>query len=445
MSFPQLRSQWLTKKPGVHLPASLRALRHPNYRLWFFGQGVSLVGTWMQTMAQQVLIYRLTGSAAALGIANLMTVLPLVPFALWGGSLSDRVPKQRLILITQTAMLTQALILGILAWTEVVQVWHVYIMCFLLGAAKALDIPPRQAFVIDMVEGKDDLINAIGLNSAIMNGGRLLGPALAGLAVAAIGEAMAFFLNALSFVAVIIALFLMRDLPPSSNQNRPSPGLVADTIEGVRFVLKERTLLVLLSMIGVSSFLSMPYNTLMPIFANDVLKESAAPIVTFLCGGDRPLIKCQAPEALPLGILLTTLGLGAIVGSVLVASLPERIQRGKILTVGNLAFPLFLLAFAASRSMALSTAMIILVGISFVLQNVVAITLLQVSSPDRLRSRVIALYSVVFQGMTNIGGLQAGIVADWVGAPISVGIGAAVSLLYGMWIAIRYPKVRELG
>lgn len=445
MTLLELRSLWLAKKPGVHLPASLRALRHRNYRLWFFGQGVSLIGTWMQTMAQQILIYRLTGSAAALGIANLMTVLPLVPLALWGGSLSDRVPKRRLILITQTAMLIQALILGILAWTGIVQVWHVYVMCFLLGAAKAIDIPPRQAFVVDLVEGKDDLMNAISLNSAIMNGGRLLGPALAGLAIATMGEAMAFFLNALSFVAVIIALLSMGDLPPSSNEMMASPGLIAHTIEGVRYVLKERPMLVLLSMIGVSAFLSMPYNTLMPIFANDVLKESAAPIITFLCGGDQPLMRCQAPEALPLGILLTAVGLGAIVGSVIVASLPERVQRGKILIIGNLTFPLFLLTFAASRSMALSTIVIVLVGISFVLQNVVAITLLQISSPDGLRGRVLGLYSVIFQGMLNIGGLQAGIVADWVGAPMSVGIGAAVSLLFGLWVAIRYPKVRELG
>ena len=200
-----------TSKPRASV--TFRALRHRNYRLWFFGQGLSLVGTWMQSMAQQVLVYRMTGSAVALGIVSFMVVLPLVPFALWGGSLSDRVPKRTIILVTQTLMMLQAILLGFLTWSGTVQIWQVYGMAFLLGILKAVDMPARQSFVIELVEGKDDLTSAIGLNSAIHNGAKTLGPALAGVSIALMGEAVAFFLNGVSFFAVIISLLMMRNLP----------------------------------------------------------------------------------------------------------------------------------------------------------------------------------------------------------------------------------------
>ncbi len=427
------------------LPTTFRALRHRNYRLWFFGQGVSLIGTWMQTMAQQVLVFRLTGSAASLGVVNLMQVIPLVPLSLWGGSLSDRVPKRTVVICTQTAMLLQAFVLAGLTWSGAIQVWHVYVLAFLLGAAKAVDMPARQAMTVEMVEGKEDLGNAIGLNSAIMNGGRALGPALAGLTVAVTGEATAFFLNGLSFVAVIGSLLMMQNLPRSSAYSRPGTRLGAHMAEGIRFVLKSQTILVLLSLIAVSAFLSMPYNTLLPVFADVVLRDSAKPLVGILCQGDQLKIECQTPEALPLGILLTAVGIGAVTGALLVASLPERIQRGKMLTLGNLGFPIILLLFSASGSILLSAPLLVLVGLSYVWQTALANTLLQVLAPDEMRGRIMSLYGMTFQGMVNVGGLQAGIMADWMGAPVCVGIGAAVSLVYGLFVAFRYPQVRNLS
>ena len=188
-------------------------------------------------------------------------------------------------------------------------------------------MPARQAFTVDMVEGKEDLTNAIALNSAMFNGARALGPALAGLAVAVTGEGLAFFLNGLSFVAVIVCLLMMRNLPQSSRP-RQDAALTSHMTEGVRFVLKQQAILVLISLIAVSAFLSMPYNTLMPVFADNVLGQSAQPVVTLLCGGAHPLMRCQAPEALPLGILLTAVGIGAVAGALLVASLPERMPGG---------------------------------------------------------------------------------------------------------------------
>jgi MFS family permease len=444
LRLPRIRGG-IAIKTKTGASTAFRALNHPNYRLWFFGQGLSLIGTWMQSMAQQVLVYRLTGSASALGIVSFMQVLPLLPFGLWGGTLADRLPKRALILITQSVMMIQAVMLALLTWSGTIQIWHVYLMAFLLGAAKAVDNPARHSFAVEMVEGKDDLSSAIGLNSAIHNAGRTLGPALAGVAVAAMGEAVAFGINALSFLAVIFSLLAMRNLPRRTTVLHEQDGQVFKQMkDGIRYVLTQQVLLVLMSLVAVNSFLSRPYQTLMPVFADRMLGESARPVVAFLCDGDRPLMRCQAPEALPLGLLLSAVGLGAITGALVVASLPERARRGRVLTLGNLGLPLLLLLFVNSRSLLLSLFLLVFVGMGQVMQNAMANTLLQVTAPDHLRGRVMSLYSLVIQGMTHLGGLQAGFMADWVGAPLSVGAGAAVALSYGLFVALRYRKVREM-
>lgn len=423
---------------------AFRALRHRNYKLWFFGQGLSLIGTWMQSMAQQVLVYRLSGSASALGIVSFMTVLPLVPLALWGGSLSDRVSKRNLLLVTQTLMLLQAVLLALLTWSGAIQIWHVYLMAFLLGAFKAVDTPTRHSFVVEMVEGKEDLTSAIGLNSAIQNSAKTLGPALAGVLVALTGEATAFFINSLSFLAVIISLFLMKNLPKVSGERTIKTNVIAHTVEGMRFVFGQQTMLILMSLVAVSSFLSKPYQTLMPVFADVNLKESARPVISFLCSEERAFLNCRTPEALPLGLLLASMGIGAVMGALLVASLPDRARRGWVLTLGNLSFPLMLLFFVSSNSMVFSMILMVLTGLSRVMQNAMANTLLQITAPDPMRGRVMSLYSLVSQGMMQLGGLQAGFVADWIGAPLSIGVGAIISLAYGGYVTFRYPRLREL-
>lgn len=404
-----------------------------------------MIGTWMQSMAQQVLVYRLTGSAISLGIVNLMTVIPLLPFSFLGGSLADRVSKRNILLITQTFMLLQAVVLAILTWTGLVRVWHVYLMAFTLGMIKAVDMPPRHSFIVDMVEGKEDLTSAIGLNSAIHNTARTIGPAIAGLVVAAMGEAIAFFLNGLSFVAVITSLLLMRDLPQSSPVKQQNPQVVPHMLEGIRFVLNQQLLLVLMSLVAVTSFLSRPYQTLLPVFADAMLKGSAQPVVAFLCSGEHHIITCQTPEALPLGLLYTAVGIGAVTGAILVASLPERARRGRMLTLGNLGLPVMLLAFVNSKAFLLSLFLMVLVGMGQVFQNALANTMLQITAPDQLRGRVMSQYSLVSQGMHQLGGLQAGFVADWIGAPLSVGIGAAISLFYGIFVFFRYPRIRAMA
>ena len=432
-------------KPSLRFRMTFRALGHRNYRLWFFGQGLSLIGTHMQSMAQQVLVYRLTGSAISLGIVSFMTVIPLLPFSFWGGSLADRLPKRNILVITQGLMLVQALILAGLTLSGFVRVWHVYVMAFILGMIKAVDMPPRQSFVVEMVEGKDDLTSAIGLNSTIQNSAKILGPAIAGIVVAAMGEAVAFFMNALSFVAVIISLLFMRNLPRTNAAEEKNPAMISHMLDGVRYLFNQQTLLVLMSLVAVTSFLARPYQTLLPVFADVMLKGSAQPVVAFLCSGEHHLLTCQAPAALPLGMLLSAVGVGAIIGAISVASLPQRARRGRMLTLGNLGLPVLLLAFVNSHIFLLSLFLMMLVGMGQVFQNALANTLVQIAAPDPLRGRVMSQYSLVSQGMHQLGGLQAGFVADWIGAPLSVGIGAAISLLYGIFVFIRYPRVRELA
>ncbi len=398
----------------------------------------------MDTMAQQVLIYSLTGSATSLGLISFIALIPLIPVGLVGGSLVDRFPRRSIILMTQAVMMAQALVLAALVFSGAIQEWHVYVMALVLGTVNAVDIPARQAFTVDMVEGREDLFNAIALNAAIFNGARAIGPALAGLAVAAVGVGMAFLINGLSFIAVITSLLMMRNLPLLNQRGRQDMSMGGHIWEGLRFIRSRRELFYLVSLVAVSAFLSMPYSTLMPVFATRVLGTSAAPVIDFVCHSGPLPLNCTTPEALPLGMLLTTVGIGALIGSLAVASLPEGVSKGRLLTAGNLIFPILLLLFALSHSFILSMVVLAFVGVSFVMQNALANTLLQLISPDELRSRVMGVYSMTFQGMMRMGGLQAGIMADAVSASFSVGIGAVLSLFYGLYVAFKVPEVRRL-
>ncbi len=426
-----------------HLPPTFRSLAHRNFRLWFAGQGISLVGTWMQYMAQQVLVYRLTGSAAALGIVSAIGLIPVIPLGLWGGSIADRAPRRTIILLAQSVMMVQAFVLALLTWTGTVRIWHVYLMALMLAAAQAIDLPARQAFIVDMVVDREDLTNAIALNSAIFNMARALGPALAGTVVAAVGEGPAFLINGLSFLAVIVSLLMMSQLP---DRRRKDVGPLAQHLAaGFRYVVGHRIILILTSLVAISAFLSMPYNTLMPVVADDILRESAAPVVAFLCDGEHALMRCKTPEALPLGMLLTAVGVGAVIGALGIASLPGNARRGRWLTAGNLLFPLLLLGFAASRSFVVSLLLLMGVGLSFVAQNSLVNTMIQLTVPDEVRGRVMSLYSLTFQVSMRAGGFQAGLVADGFGPAVSIAVGAAISLAYGVFVAIRYPKLRNMA
>ncbi|HEY9089792.1 MAG TPA: MFS transporter [Anaerolineaceae bacterium] len=439
-----MRNTTITEKPkrGLRTSSTFRALNHRNYRIWFIGQTISLIGTWMQTMAQQVLVYSLTGSAAALGLINFVALIPLVPLSLWGGSLVDRVSKRRVIVTTQSIMLIQALVLAGLTISGRVQIWHVFVLAFILGSATAVDLPARQAFTVEMVEGKDDLMNAIALNSAMFNMARAVGPAMAGVIVAATGEGIAFLLNAFTFLAVIVSLALMRNLPRPEYHAAVASDVRMHMGQGIRFVRGQQNILVIISVVAVSAFLSMPYSTLMPVFAEEILFKSAQPVVGLICGLNNA--RCVSPEALPLGLLMAAVGIGAVAGALYIASLHTNARRGLMLTIGTIGFPAVLLLFSTSRSFLLSLGLLLVMGFVFTWQNALANTLLQVASPDEMRGRVMSYYTMTTQVAMRLGGLQAGFMADWMGAAFSLGIGAVISLVYGLIIATRFPGIRKL-
>jgi MFS family permease len=399
------------------VPRTFRALRHRDFRLWWFGQMVSLVGTWIQFVAQNWLVYRLTGSPAMLGLVNFVGLVPTLPLSLWAGSLADRFDKRRLVVIAQALLFVQAAALAVLTVTGVVQVWHVMVLAFVFGVARALDVPARQSFVIEMV-GKEDLTNAIALNSTIFNIARTAGPAVAGLLVVAIGEGPAFVVNAISFLPVIGALLMMRT---SSIRRKPRSTAGRQIVAGLRYVGRNQIVWVAMSLVGVSAFFVMPYSVLMPVFAKEVF------------GGGADVY----------GYLLTFAGLGALAGALTVASLGPRSRRGLLLSAANGAFAALIFSFAFIRSFWLAAAVLAAVGFCFVVQNSLANTLIQVNVPNRLRGRIMSIYFLVFMGAMRLGSLQAGYIADYVDVKAALTIGASASFLWSVLVAWRFPRLRS--
>jgi MFS family permease len=399
------------------LPATLRALQHRNFQLFFSGQLISLTGTWMQTIAEAWLVYRLTGSSLLLGTAGFCSQFPVFLVAPLGGIVADRHNRQRVVIGTQIASMILALLLAILTLTGLVRVWHVFTLAALLGVVNAFDIPARQSFLVDMV-GKEDLMNAIALNSSMFNAARIVGPAIAGILVAKIGEGWCFFANGASYIAVIIGLLMIRVQRPAPLASSASP--LAHIMEGFRFVRHTRPILAILLLLGLVSLVAMPYTVLMPIFADRVLH-----------GGARGL-----------GILMGATGAGALLGALTLASRSGVRGLGKWVAVSCGGFGLFLALFAFSRIFWLSAALLLPVGFCMMLQMSSCNTLIQAMSPDQLRGRVMAVYSMMFMGLAPFGALFGGALADHLGAPRTVAMGAVAAIGGGILFYRYLPKIR---
>jgi MFS family permease len=399
------------------VPQIVRALRHRNFQLFFAGQLISLIGTWMQTVAESWLVYRLTGSSALLGVSAAASQIPVFLFAPLGGATADRVNRHRIIIATQAASMLLPLTLAALTFTGTVRVWHVFVLAGCLGVVNAFDLPARQAFLIDMV-GREDLMNAIALNSSIFNGARVVGPAVAGLLVAAVGEAWCFLLNGISYLAVIGGLLLMHAPPFRRTGGTGSP--VRDIVDGFRFAGRTAPIRALLVLVGVVSFLGLPYSVLMPVFAEDILH-----------GGAREL-----------GFLMGAAGLGALAGALLVASRDGVSGLGRWVAIAAGTFGAALIAFAWSRTFTLSALFLVVVGGGVMVQLTSSNTLLQAMSPDALRGRVMSVYSMMFMGMAPIGSLAEGWLAERIGAPITVAIGGAGCMIAAGVFASRLPALR---
>jgi MFS family permease len=394
-----------------------RALRHRNFRLYISGQLVSLVGTWLQVVAQSWLVYRLTDSPLLLGVAGFVGQAPVFFLAPVGGAVADRVDKRRLLLLTQSASAFLAGLLGALTLAGHVTIAHVLVVAGLLGAVNAVDMPTRQSFVVDMV-GREDLPNAIALNSTAVNAARVLGPAVAGFVVAAVGEGWCFELNAVSFLAVLLGLALIRTDRRPADAVRPSA--LADIRDAWQFVTGHSAVTALLVLLGLVSVMGMPYVVLMPIFADRILG-----------GGSRGL-----------GILLGATGVGALAAALVLAAREGTRGLGRWVAAAATGFGLSLIAFSASRSFGLSVALLLLCGFFMMMHMAASNTLLQVLTPDALRGRVMAAYSMAFMGMAPFGALGAGAAADRLGAPLAVAFGGVAVVAGGVYFAVRLPKVR---
>jgi MFS family permease len=400
------------------VPHFTRAFRHRNYQLFFAGQLVSLTGTWMQSVAESWLIYRLTGSAALLGVTSFATLAPVFLFATVGGIFADRADRRRILILTQTLSMLLPLTLAALTLSGHVRVWHVFVLATCLGVVNAFDIPARQSFVVEMV-GREDLSNAIALNSSMVNGARVVGPAVAGVLVAAVGEGWCFLLNGISYLAVIAGLVMMK-VP-----RRPRPharrSAWRDTVEGFRFATRTSPIRALLILLGLISFAGMPYSVLMPVFAETILGAG--------------------PKGL--GLLMGASGLGALGGALALLSRRGVRGLGRWVAASAAAFGVALIAFSFSRTFWLSALLLIPVGAAMMVEMAASNTLLQAMVPDALRGRVMALYSMMFMGMAPFGALAAGWVAERRGAPLTVAVGGLVCLAGAGVFSLRLPALRD--
>jgi len=408
-----------TSRAGV-LSVTLRALRYRNFQLFVSGQMISLIGTWMQTIAESWLVYRLRGSAFLLGAAGFASQIPVFLVAPLGGIVADRFNRRQVVIATQAASMILALILAALTLSGRVQVWQVFVLAAGLGVVNAFDIPARQSFLVDMV-GKEDLMNAIALNSSMFNGARVIGPAIAGILVARIGEGWCFLVNGLSYIAVITGLVMMRVERPAALAAAASP--LAHIAEGFRFVRQTAPIRALLLLLGLVSLVAMPYTVLMPVFADRILH-----------GGARGL-----------GILMGATGVGAFLGALTLATRTGVRGLGRWVALACGGFAVSLMLFAASRWLWLSAALLLPVGFCMMLEMSSSNTLIQAMVPDHLRGRVMAVYSMMFMGMAPFGALFGGALAQHIGAPRTVMLGACACLAGAVWFGCKLPYIRMEG
>ncbi|HKV43572.1 MAG TPA: MFS transporter, partial [bacterium] len=394
------------ESPGTveRRPGMFAALRHRNYRLFFTGQLISLVGTWMQRIAQAWLVLQITNSPFLLGVIGALQWLPVLCLALIGGAVADRVSKRNLLVVTQTVQMLQAFILGALIATGAVRFWHVAILATALGTSQAFDMPSRQAFIFEMVEGTD-MMNAVALNSTIVNVARLIGPAIAGAAIAWVGMSWAFFVNGLSFIPVILALLMMRVRPARAVS--VAAGVMAHVREGIDYLVRTPVALQVIVLLAFESIFVMNFTILTTVFAKDVLHMRAAAF----------------------GLLMSAQGAGALVGAITVASLAYLGPRPAVLFGGALALTLSSIVLSTVRHFAPAAVVLGIAGASMVMFTATVNTTLQLNTPDRLRGRVMAVYSLMMGGMTPVGSLVTGALAEIWGAPGAFGVGGTVGLV----------------
>ncbi|MBK8872154.1 MAG: MFS transporter [Elusimicrobia bacterium] len=394
-----------------------RAFRYPNYRLFFGGQIVSLIGSWIGSTATSWLVYRLTGSALLLGLVGFMNQFPAFFVTPFGGIIVDRWDRRRLLVATQTLSMLQSLALAFLALTQQATVPALLFLSAVQGLVNAFDMPGRQAFVVDLIENKDDLGNAIALNSSMFNLARLVGPTIGGLLIAAVGEGWCFFIDGLSYLAVICALLIMRTRPPAPSKPHPR-GVLHSLWEGWRYAYRSRPIRSILALLALASMLGAPYMTIVPIFAGKVLK-----------GGPHTM-----------GFLMTAGGCGALLGALTLAVRPSSTGVARWIPRGAVIFGLGLIAFSFSRVLWVSMLLLVVAGFGFMIQMGASNTHIQTIVDDDKRGRVMSLFVMSWLGAAPIGSVVAGSLTETIGAPNTLMLGGLCCLAGGIWF---YKKNRE--
>ena len=399
----------------------ISALHHRNYRLFFSGQSVSLVGTWITRVATSWLVYRLTGSTLLLGIVGFCGQIPMLFLAPIAGVFVDRWDRRRVLVVTQVLSLLQSLALAVLTLAGIITIAEILALQLVQGLINAFDTPARQAFVVSMIEDRGDLPNAIALNSLMVNGSRIIGPSIAGLLIAAVGEGWCFLLDAISYVAVVASLVAMRGI--AAPAARPSSRVGEDLSAGFRYVSSfapVRSALLLLALVGIAG---MPYTVLMPAVATRALHGGAQ----------------------LLGVLMTASGVGAVCGGLYLAQRRTVIGLGRVIAVATTTFGVALVAFALSRSLVLSLLILPVVGGGFMVQMAATNTVVQTLVEERLRGRVMAFYTMAFLGTAPLGSLLAGAVSSRLGTATTILLGGVTCILGGLVFAFHLPRLRALA
>lgn len=402
----------------LQLKAILRALKYRNFRLFFLGQSISLIGTWMQRIALAWLVYRLSDSALLLGVVGFASQIPTFFIAPIAGVFADRLNRHRILILAQTAAMMQALLLAFLVLTDTIQIWHIILLSIFLGVINGFDMPTRQSFMVEMIDDRRDLSNAIALNSSMVNGARLLGPSLAGVLIAASGEGICFLINGLSYGAVILSLVMMK--VGRRKNHSTSSNIRQELKEGLNYVAGFEPIWAILLLFAIISLMGMPYVVLMPVFARDILH-----------GGP-----------LSLGLLMGSSGVGALTGALYLASRKTVLGLDKLIPAFAIIFGLGLAGFAFSKFFILSMLLMYFLGIGMMIQMAGSNTLLQTIVEDDKRGRVMSFYTMAFMGMQPVGSLIAGSLASHIGAPWTVFTGAVACIIAAIIFVRRLPVLR---
>lgn len=399
-----------------------RALRYRNFRVFFFGQGISLIGTWMQYVAMSWLVYRMTNSAFMLGVVGFASQIPTFILSPFTGVLADRHNRYKILLFTQTLAMLQAFILAFLTLTGNIAVWHIIVMGIFLGCINSLDIPARHSFILQTIEEKENLGNAIALNSMMFNFARLIGPSIAGVLIAITGEGVCFLINAISYLAVIASLLAMDKGVKIRKDKQESYDIFKDLKEGFNYAFRFQPIRAILLLLGIISLMGISYAVLMPVFARDILK-----------GGPHTL-----------GFLMAAVGLGALAGTAYLASRKRALTLGNLLPVSAGVFGVGITAFSFSHNMWASLPLLFISGFGIMVQMASSNTILQIIVDDDKRGRVMSFYTMAFMGMAPLGSLLAGWMATRFGASNTLIISGLCCIIASVIFAYQVPFLRKI-